>query len=133
MEDVHEQVLAQRALHESEKRYKDILNNIEEGYHEVDIEGNFTYCNNAMCRILGYSKDELLCMNYRQYMDEENSMNVLRIYNKIYYSHEPASLSSTNVIRKDGSVCTIESSFSLRKDSKKVPVGFSGITRSISG
>ena len=34
--------------------------NIEDGYYEVDLDGNFTYFNDAMARITGYSRQELI-------------------------------------------------------------------------
>ena len=48
------------ALKEGEERYRTILESIEEAYFEVDIEGNFTFFNDALPKILGYSKDELM-------------------------------------------------------------------------
>src|SRR4030042_13843 len=53
---------SEEALRESEERYRNILANIEDGYYEVDIEGNFTFFNDALCRMLGYSEDEMIGM-----------------------------------------------------------------------
>ena len=58
-------------LHQSEEKYRTILENIKEGYFEVDLAGNFTFFNDSLCQILGYSKEELMGMNYRQYTDKE--------------------------------------------------------------
>jgi PAS domain-containing protein len=55
-------------LRKSEEKYKDIIENIEDGCGECDLAGNFTFTNTALRNILGYSKDELLGMNYRKYM-----------------------------------------------------------------
>ena len=38
-----------------EDKYKNILENIQEGYFEVDLAGNFTFINDSVCRVLGYS------------------------------------------------------------------------------
>jgi PAS domain S-box-containing protein len=46
-----------------EEKYKSILENIQEGYFEVDLAGNFTFFNDAVCRDLGYSKEELITGN----------------------------------------------------------------------
>ena len=54
-----------------EERYPAILNGIDEGYYEVDLEGRFTFCNTAMCRMLGYSLSEMPGMHYRACMDGE--------------------------------------------------------------
>ena len=36
-----------------------------EGYFEVDLAGNFTFVNDADCRLLGYSREELIGTNFR--------------------------------------------------------------------
>jgi PAS domain S-box-containing protein len=56
----------QKALWESEARYRNILQNIEEGYYEVDLAGNFTLFNSSMSKILGYTEEEMKGMNNRQ-------------------------------------------------------------------
>ena len=62
--------IVQEALKESEEKCQAIINNIEDGYYEVDLDGNFTYFNDAMALITGYSRQELIAMNNRQIMDE---------------------------------------------------------------
>ncbi|MDO9066341.1 MAG: PAS domain S-box protein, partial [Chloroflexota bacterium] len=71
--DITERKRAEEALRESEERYRNILANIEDGYYEIDIAGNFTFFNDSLCRILGYSKEEMMGMNNRQYTDKENA------------------------------------------------------------
>jgi PAS domain-containing protein len=46
---------AEEALRESEEKYRTILESIENGYFEVDVHGNFTFFNDSLCEILGYS------------------------------------------------------------------------------
>ncbi len=43
----------------SETSYRTIIETIEEGYYEMDRAGNFTFFNDRVCEILGYSRDEL--------------------------------------------------------------------------
>src|SRR5512145_2088805 len=66
--DITARKQAEEALRQSEERYRTILDNIEDGYYETDLQGNLTFCNDALCRIPGYSREELLGMNYRQYI-----------------------------------------------------------------
>jgi len=70
---------AERALRESEEKYKDILESIEDGYYEVDLSGNFTFFNDSMRRILGYPADELLGMNNREYIVKKKTCSYLHI------------------------------------------------------
>ena len=57
--DITERKRMEEALRQSEEKYRNILENIQEGYFEVDLTGNFTFFNDSMCRLTGYSKEEL--------------------------------------------------------------------------
>lgn len=39
----------------SEERYRDILDNIEESYFEVDLKGNLQFFNDSVIRHMGYT------------------------------------------------------------------------------
>ncbi len=123
--------MADKALRESKEKYKTIIENIEDGYYEVDITGSFTFHNDSMCKILGYSKDELTGLNNRRYMDEENAKKVFKAFNRVYKTGQPYKAFDWELIRKDGSRCYVETSVSLTKDSKGHPIGFQGIARDI--
>jgi PAS domain S-box-containing protein len=127
------QVLKQSkgALKEAEGKYRTILENIEDGYYETDLAGNFTFLNHSMCRIFGYPKVELIGMNDRQYTDKENAKRLFQAFNQVYRTGEPGRGCDWEIIRKDGTKRYIEASISLRKDSSGKPIGFGGIIRDI--
>jgi PAS domain S-box-containing protein len=56
--DITERKRMEAALRQSEEKYRNILETIQEGYFEVDLNGNFTFCNNSMSRLTGHTKDE---------------------------------------------------------------------------
>ena len=130
--DITENKRTEEALRESEEKYRNILESIEDGYFEVDNAGNFTFFNDSLRKILGYSKDELMGMNNRQYVDEENAKKVYQTFNKVYSTGKPDKGFDWEIIRKDGSKRYVEASVSLRKDSEGQPIGFRGIVRDIS-
>ena len=84
-----------------------------------------------MCRILGYSKEELMGMNNRQFTDKENAKKLFQTFNEVYKTGEPAKEFDWQIIRKDGTKRYIEVSVSLQKDSSGKPIGFRGIARDI--
>ena len=49
---------------DSEDRYRSILEQIQEGYYEVDLTGSCTFFTAPLAGILGYSEAELKGMNY---------------------------------------------------------------------
>jgi len=71
---------AEDALRESEGKYRTILESIEEAYFEVDIKGNFTFFNDSLSVILGYSKEELKEMNNRDYMPPETAKEIFNLF-----------------------------------------------------
>jgi two-component system cell cycle sensor histidine kinase/response regulator CckA len=129
--DITERKRAEEALRVSEEKYRTILENIEEGYYEVDTAGNFTFVNDSVSRILGYSKEELMGMNDRQYSDEENGRKLYQTFNKVYRTGEPAKGFDWEIIRKNGTKRFVEASVTLLKDSRGQPWGFRGIARDI--
>jgi diguanylate cyclase (GGDEF)-like protein/PAS domain S-box-containing protein len=129
--DITQRKKAEEALQKSEEKYRTILENIEDGYYEVDLTGNFTFFNDSMCRILGYPKEELMGMNNRQYTDQENAKRLFQAFNKVYTTGEPGKGFDNELVRKDGTKRYVEASISLKKDSSGCPIGFRGIVRDI--
>ncbi len=92
---------SEEALRESEERYRSILESIEDGYYEVDIAGNFTFFNDSMCRILGYSKDEMMGMNNRQYTDQKNAKKLYQAFNEVFRTEQSAKGCEWEIIKED--------------------------------
>ncbi|MGZ3590676.1 MAG: PAS domain S-box protein, partial [Thermodesulfobacteriota bacterium] len=129
--DITERKRAEEALRESEEKYRTILESIQEDYFEVDLAGNCTFANDARCRSLGYTKEELIGMNNRQFEDKENAKKVYQAFNRVYKTGEPLRSFDEEVIRKDGTKAFSELSVSLIRDSEGKPIGFRGISRDI--
>ncbi|MBL7204616.1 MAG: PAS domain S-box protein, partial [Desulfobacteraceae bacterium] len=102
-----------------------------DGYYEVDLAGNFTFFNDSMCEISGYSRDELMGMNYRQYTNEQDSEKLYNTLNKVYTTGKPSRIMDHMMVRKDGTERHIELSGSLIKDSEGHRIGFRGIIRDV--
>ena len=122
---------ALEAMLQSEEKYRTILENIEDGYYEVDLAGNYTFFNNSLCRIHGYTREELMGMNYRQYTEDEYSKKLFETYHEVYRTGQPGKGFGWQIIRKDGTKRYIEASVTLQKDSSGKPIGFRGITRDV--
>jgi PAS domain S-box-containing protein len=119
------------ALRESEEKYRTILDNIEDGYFEVDLEGNFTFFNDALCRLIGYSPAAMTGMNNREYMDEENAQKVFQTFNRVYETSKPAKVFDWEIIKVDGSKSHVDASVSLMTDPEGNRIGFRGIARDV--
>jgi PAS domain S-box-containing protein len=129
--DITERKRAEEALRQSEAKYRTILENIDDGYYELDLNGNFTFFNAPMCRIIGYPQEEMMGMNNRQFTDKENAKKLFKTFNEVYRTGEPAKEFDWQIIRKDGAKRYVEVSVSLQKNSSGNPIGFRGIARDI--
>jgi len=129
--DVTERKKAEDALRLSEERYRTILDTMEEGYYEVDLKGSFTFVNDAGCRLLGYERDELVGMNYRNYHSPETARHMYEVYHPMFETGKTEFLMDYEVIRKDGSVRTHQANSTILRDHAGRPKGFRVLARDI--
>ena len=129
--DITERKRVEDALRQSEEKYRSILEDIQEGYFEVDFAGNFTFFNDSLRRFLDYSQEELMGMNYLQYTDKEYSKILFQAFNKVYNTGEPTEGFDWQIIRKNGTKRYVEASILLQKNSSGKPIGFRGIARDV--
>jgi PAS domain S-box-containing protein len=58
--DISDRKRAERALRQSEKRYRMLVETLNEGLGVQDENGVWVYVNDRLCEILGYSREEML-------------------------------------------------------------------------
>ena len=124
--------LADEALRDSEEKYRNILESIEEGYFEIDLDGNLTFFNDPLCKILGYSRAELEGMNTQVFTTQHTAKRIDRIYEHMKATAEPVNVTDYAAIRKNGRHLALELSASLMKNSEGDPIGFRGVLRDVS-
>jgi PAS domain S-box-containing protein len=129
--EIAERIRAEKALRDSEERYRTILDSIEDGYFEVDLAGNLTFFNDSLSRMLGYPRAELMGVNNREYMDDENAQQVYAVFNQVYRTGEPRKGFEWALYRQDGTRRYAEASVSLIRDGSGRPIGFRGIARDV--
>ncbi|MFX1570779.1 MAG: PAS domain S-box protein [Promethearchaeota archaeon] len=130
-EDITIREIAEQKLKESEEKYRGILENIKETYFEVDLEGNFTFFNDAFVELIGYSKNELLNSNYQNFVDKENKDKIFNVYSQVFSTSKPQSGFQYQFKKKNGALVTCESSVYLSYDSEGNKIGFNGLARDI--
>jgi len=62
--------LTKKALQESEEKYRQVVESLNEGIWVIDKDAYTTFVNNRMAKIMGYTVDEMLGKNLFSFMDE---------------------------------------------------------------
>ena len=69
--DITERKRIEEALRESEEKYRNIVETVNEGIWAVDSEIKITYVNKKMAEMLGYSREELIGRSIMDFIDEK--------------------------------------------------------------
>jgi PAS domain S-box-containing protein len=127
--DVTRKKRIERELFESKEKWVSILNSLEDGYYEVDLDGNFIFVNGSFCAMTGYSYDEMIGSNYRRLFGSDDCNAIFKTFNDVFKTGEQAKLLNWIVIRRDGKKRNVEGSVSLSRDIDGASNGFRGIVR----
>ncbi|MGD2096489.1 MAG: HD domain-containing phosphohydrolase [Desulfobacterales bacterium] len=125
---INERNRALEALKESEEKYRTILENIEEGYYEIDFEGYIIFGNDSLSKILGVPKTDLRFMNFWDVMDDKNAGLIYETFLKCRRSGRPVKAFDCE-FNIEGATLFIEASASLLQDARGVPIGYRGVLR----
>ncbi len=119
-------------LRRSEEKYRTVLENIEEGYFEMDREGYYTFASDSLCRIVGYPAGEVIGATYRKFIDPEYLARMSLALDEVYRSGRAAKSVEFRLRGRDGVGRFVETSMSLARDAAGQPIGTRGILRDIS-
>lgn len=122
---------AEKNLLESEAKYRSILETIEEGYYEVNLEGRFTFFNNSMSRMLASPRSELLAARMQRYLAPTDAEQMEKIFAEIRRGEKPATTTEFEFLLKGGGKKNIELSVSLVTDFGSSAHGIRGIARDV--
>ncbi|HSC46780.1 MAG TPA: PAS domain S-box protein, partial [Gammaproteobacteria bacterium] len=79
LKDITEHKQAERARTESEKRYFELVEQAIEGILVRKAGGELIFVNDTLCRMLGYSREELLRMSIRDLVDPADAATIEQV------------------------------------------------------
>jgi diguanylate cyclase (GGDEF)-like protein/PAS domain S-box-containing protein len=129
--DITERKSIEEKLIRSEDKYRSILDNILEGYFETNLKGDIVFVNDAACNLLGYDKETLYKINYRQFSTPATKKKFQETYREVFRTGIPSNLSNYEIIRGDGTVRFNELSVSLLRDAAGNSSGFRAVARDV--
>ncbi|MBN2131895.1 MAG: PAS domain S-box protein, partial [Sedimentisphaerales bacterium] len=131
VEDITEWKRAERALRESERRYRELYEGSRDGTVSADLEGRILDCNSVFLNMLGYSLDEIRGMKHEDFTparwhaferDVIQSQVLTRDYSDVY---------EKEYVCKDGTIFPVELRAYLDRDGEGRPVGMWALVRDI--
>lgn len=109
----------------------EVIEDLPDGYYEVNLRGDLIAFNRALCRIHGYWPETMVNMNYTDFSPPELHDEIFRTYAEVYNTGRPLQILDYQVTRPDGSVAVIHTSVHLARDKEGKPTGFRGISRDV--
>ncbi len=112
-----------KALAESVRQYRASIDEIDDGYAEIDPAGRVTFFNSAFLRIFGLTPQDMTESDPRDFIENETLRRVSKVYLNVYKTGIPAKRITHEITRRDGSKRVIETSVSLKASEQGTPTG----------
>ena len=101
--DITERKIDEEALRNSEMKYKQLVDHAPAGIYEIDLTtGKIISFNDAICEILGYSKDEFINLKMWDLLTEESRQKQLVRVEKMLKGEPVPEEAEAEVIDKNG-------------------------------
>lgn len=126
----HKEKQAMEWFAASESKYRGLFENANDAIWVHDLDGYITVVNKACVRQTGYSMDELINMNVKQFLPGESLALAMQVRRKLFNNEAIEQPYEQRIIRKDGSEAQLKLTTSLVLDGGTV-TGFQNISRDV--
>ena len=131
LHDVTEAFEATNELRESEKRFRDIADNINEWIWEIDDKGKYTYASPSVEKVLGYSQSELLGKYFYDFFHPDDKNKIKKEAFRYISRKKPFDSFVNRCVRKDGRIAWLVTSGVPVFNRKGELTGYRGADRDI--
>ena len=129
--DITQRKLAEEALHQSEERFRNLVENTSDWVWEVNTSGTYTYVGPRVREILGYDPEDVLGKTPFHFMTAQESARVAGIFESCITTKKPFAFVENICLHKDGHTVFIEKSAVPFFDDAGNVCGYRGIDRDI--
>jgi len=136
--DITERKLAEKALRDSEEKYRTMADSISDVVWTMDMDGHFTYVSPSIEHILGYTVEEVHHLDPAHVLAQEALQRLSQLIDEaikraadggdLRVTHTPQEFDHQH---KDGRVIRCEMSVMLMQDDTGKPTGVIGVTRDV--
>ncbi len=121
MQDITERKDAERAVAESEEKYRALMNNASEGILLADVKGNLLEANKKMLEMVGYSLPELLQLKSIQIIPADDVPRAHTIFKELL-ARGTVAVAEARLLRQDGRIIPVDLTASLVRYAGKTVV-----------
>jgi len=131
LSDITDPKHAEAALHQSEQRYRTLVEVTSDWIWEVDQNGRYTYSNRKVEDILGYVSEEIVGRTPFDFMPSDEAKRLAQVFREFAGAGKPFSRLENINLHKSGRQVVLETSGVPIFDEKGEFRGFRGIDRDV--
>jgi diguanylate cyclase (GGDEF)-like protein/PAS domain S-box-containing protein len=131
IQDITDRVTAERALRDSEERFRSIAEATQEWIWEIDADGSFTFCSPAVEAILGYAPAELIGKNCLDMVPESMRQTLADLLHRGVREKRGWRDGVLHLNHAMGGIRWLDSNALPRLDSRGYVLGYRGVARDI--
>ncbi len=131
LRDVTERKVVERALHESESKYRNLVESSSDLIWSTDAEGRITFINEAVRRIYGYEPEEMLGQPLVELLGDGHTKKSFGFFRKMLSEDRSATDYECEAQHKNGERVVLSSNAIVLRDDAGNRLGVSGISKDI--
>jgi PAS domain S-box-containing protein len=129
--DIAERVNAEKALRDSEKRFRDIVLSSSDWIWEIDTTGMFTYVSEGVKNVIGYEPDELIGKSLFDIVSQDEAEILRELFIMVLSRKQNITDWINWNLHKDGTLVCIQSNGVPMIDNNGKLLGYRGINKDI--
>jgi PAS domain S-box-containing protein len=129
--DLNERERAEQALRESQQRLQITYERALVGISECSPEGKYVGANEEFCRLLGYTREEILQRRIKSVTHKEDWRDESKLYRQLVAGEIPSYRIEKRFVRRDGAIVWAELLRSIVRNSEGAPLYTIGAVRNI--
>ena len=96
-------------LEKIEQKRQSLVEKVDAGVATTNIKGKLTYVNNALCKMIGYSKEELIGKPFSDFFHPDNKQRIMQVFLSVFKNPKKHVELEHRVIHKNGHIVHVHS------------------------